>query len=104
MTTPLEFLIKAPEGVQGTDFRLVHLQERADGREFRAVTGGVFHASGGALRDEVAFEQTKIAKRTYKLTLPGDLPAGEYAFLAPGLTGSSAAGSTGRAYTFRVVE
>jgi hypothetical protein len=104
MTTPLEFLIKAPEGAQGTDFRLVHLQEKADAREFRTVTGGIFHAPGGALRDEVAFEQTKIAKRTYKLTLPGDLPPGEYVFLAPGLTGSSGAGSTGRAYTFRVVE
>jgi hypothetical protein len=104
MTTPLEFLIKAPEGAQGTDFRLVHLQEKADAREFRTVAGGIFHTPGGTLRDEVAFEQTKIAKRTYKLKLPGDLPPGEYVFLAPALTGSSAAGSTGRAYTFRVVE
>jgi hypothetical protein len=104
VTTPLEFLIKAPEGAQATDFRLVHLQEKGDGREFRTVAGGIFHAPGGALRDEVAFEQTKIAKRTYKLTLHGDLTPGEYVFLTPGLTGSSAAGSTGRAYTFRVVE
>ncbi|HEY4051781.1 MAG TPA: hypothetical protein VGM27_33425 [Acidobacteriaceae bacterium] len=104
MNTPLQFLIKAQDGVQGTDFLLVHLHEKPDAREFRTVTGGVFHASGGALRDEIAFEQTRIAKRTYKLKLPGNLPPGEYAFLSPGLTGSSAAGSTGRAYTFRVVE
>jgi hypothetical protein len=104
MSTPLEFLIKVPDGLQATDFRLVHLHEKPDAREFRTITGGVFHALGGALPDEIAFEQTRIAKRTYQLTLPGNLPPGEYGFLAPGLTGSSAAGSTGRAYTFRIVE
>jgi hypothetical protein len=104
MTTPLEFLIKAPDGLQGTDFLLVHLHEKPDAREFRTITGGVFHALGGTLRDEIAFEQTRIAKRTYKLTLPGNLPPGEYGFLAPGRTGASAAGSAGRAYTFRIVE
>jgi hypothetical protein len=104
MSAPLEFLIKAPDGLQGTDFLLVHLHEKPDAREFRTITGGVFHALGGALRDEIAFEQTRIAKRTYQLTLPGNLPPGEYGFLAPGLTGSAAAGTIGRAYTFRIVE
>lgn len=65
---------------------------------------GVFHASSGSSRDRIAFDQTRIAKRTYKIVLPDNLPQGEYAFLAPGLTGSSASGSTGKAYTFRLVE
>ncbi len=104
MNTPLQFIVKAPDGLQGTDFQLVHLHEKGDAREFRTITGGVLHASGGSSRDEIRFEETRIAKRTYRLTLPGDLARGEYAFLAPGSSGSSATGSTGRAYTFRLVE
>jgi hypothetical protein len=104
LNTPLEFLIKTPDGVEATDFQLVHMHQKNDAREFRTVTGGVFHASGGSARDSVAFEQSRIAKHTYKITLPTDLQPGEYAFLAPGLTGSSASGSTGKAYTFHLVE
>jgi hypothetical protein len=104
VNTPLEFLIKTADGVDATDFQLVHLHDKNDAREFRTVTGGVFHASGGATRDRVPFDQTKIAKRTYKLALPGNLEPGEYAFLAPGFTNSSVSGSIGKAYTFRVVE
>ena len=104
MNTPLEFLIKTPDGVEATDFQLVHLHDKSDAREFRTVTGGVFHASGGSSRDRITFDQTRIAKRTFKVALPANLPPGQYAFLAPGLTGSSASGSTGKAYTFRLVE
>ena len=99
--TPVEFLIKAPDGVQGTDYLLVHLAEKADSREFRRTAHGVFHTSGGILRDEIAFDQTKVASRTYKLTVPDDLPPGEYAFLVPAANTSSI---TGYAYTFRIVE
>jgi hypothetical protein len=34
------------------------------------MTGGVFHSSGGASRDAVAFEQKRVAKHTYEITLP----------------------------------
>ena len=104
MNTPLEFLIKTPDGVEATDFQLVRLHVKSDAREFRTVTGGVFHSSGGSTKDAIPFEQKRIAKRTYKITLPDTAPPGEYAFLAPGLTGSSASGSTGKAYTFHLVE
>jgi hypothetical protein len=104
MNTPLDFLIKVPDGIEATDFQLVHLHVKSDAREFRTVTGGVFHSSGGSARDAVHFEQTKVGKRTYKITLPDNMPSGEYAFLSPGLTGSSASGSTGKAYTFHLVE
>ncbi len=104
MNTPLEFLIKTPDGIEATDFQLVRLHVKSDAREFRTMTGGVIHSSGGSSRDQVQFQQTKLAKRTYKITLPDTAPAGEYAFLAPGLTGSSASGSTGKAYTFHLVE
>jgi hypothetical protein len=104
MNTPLDFLIKTPDGIEATDFQLVHLHEKSDAREFRTMTGGVFHRSGGASRDAVDFVQTRIAKHIYKIRLAANLPRGEYAFLAPGLTNSSASGSTGKAYTFRLVE
>lgn len=104
VNTPLEFLIKTPDGIEATDFQLVRLHTKSDAREFRTVTGGVIHSSGGSSRDAVHFEQTRIAKRTYKVSIPDTAPPGEYAFLAPGLTGSSASGSTGKAYTFHLVE
>jgi hypothetical protein len=104
MNTPLEFLIKTPDGIEATEFQLVRLHTKSDAREFRTVTGGVFHSSGGSSRDAVPFQQTRIAKRTYKISIPDTAPPGEYAFLAPGLTGSSASGSTGKAYTFHLVE
>jgi hypothetical protein len=104
INTPFEFLIKAPDGIEATDFQLVHLHVKSNAREFRTVTGGVFHSSGGSTRDAVPFKQTKVGKRVYKITLPDNMPPGEYAFLAPGLTGSSATGSTGKAYTFHFVE
>jgi hypothetical protein len=104
MNTPLDFLIKTPDGVEATDYRLVHLHEKSDAREFRTVTGGIFHRSGGSSRDAISFVQTRIAKHIYKIRLAANLPRGEYAFLAPGLTNSSASGSTGKAYTFRLVE
>ena len=106
LRSPLEFIIKAPDGVEGTDFQLVKMHTHSNSREFRTLTGGVIHSSGGSSRDAVKFEQTKIAKHTYKITFPDSekLLTGEYAFLAPGITGSTAAGSTGKAYTFHFLE
>jgi hypothetical protein len=97
MNAPLEFIIKTADGVDATDFQLVLLHDKNDGREFRTL-------AGGETQDQIGFEQTRIAKRTYKLALPGHLSPGEYAFLVPGLINSSAGGSIGKAYTFRVVE
>lgn len=104
VNTPLEFIIKAPDNSEATDFQLVHLHAKSDAREFRTMTGGVFHASGGATRDAIQFEQKKLAKHVYSVVLPPNLAPGEYAFLSPGLSNSTAAGSTGKAFTFRFVE
>jgi hypothetical protein len=83
----LDFLIKTVSGVDATDFQLVYLRHGRNAREFRRVTGGVFHVSGGSTRDEIEFGQTKIASQVYKITLP-ELQAREYAFLAPGIISS----------------
>jgi hypothetical protein len=100
---PLEVLIYAPEGVAITEYQLLHLRENGDAREFRTVTGGVFHQSGGAIRDVLPFEGKKIASRTYKVTL-SQLSPGEYGFLPPGAVTSSSSASIGKMYTFRLIE
>ncbi len=82
----------------------MRLHTQSHSREFRTMTGGVFHESGGATRDNVDFQQQKTAKRCYLVSLPAEAKPGEYGFIAPGLTNSSASGSTGKIYTFHFVE
>jgi len=99
VVTPVEFLIVTPEGVAVTEYQLLKLQEKKDAREFR------MHASGGAKRDLLPFPQwTKIAPRTYLVTVQA-LSPGEYGFLPPGAyVSTSASAQLGKMYTFRVVE
>jgi len=103
VTSPLEVLIYAPEGVAITEYQLLHLHEEKNAREFRTVTGGVMHVSGGATRDVIPFEGKKVASRMYKALLP-NLAAGEYGFLPPGAVTSSNSASIGKMYTFRLIE
>jgi hypothetical protein len=72
-------------------------------REFRTVTGGVLHASGGAQNNVMEFTFNKVASRTYRVEL-GNLSVGEYGFLAPGTTASLNAASQGKVYTFRIAD
>jgi hypothetical protein len=102
LTAPIDFLIVAPEGDAITEYQLLHLHAHGDSREFRAVTGGVFHVSGGAARDLVQFESTKTASRTYIVNI--SLGSGEYGFLPPGAFTSTNAASSGKIYSFRVIE
>jgi len=104
LALPIEVLIYAPEGVAITEYQLLHLHENPDNREFRTVTGGVMHVSGGATRDIIPFEGKKIAPRMYKVLLPATLGAGEFGFLPPGGAMSSSNASLGKMYTFRIME
>jgi len=103
VTSPLEVVIYAPEGVAITEYQLLHLRQEKDSREFRTVTGGVMHVSGGATRDIVPFEGKKVAPRMYRILLP-NLGAGEYGFLPPGAVGSANSASIGKMYTIHVIE
>lgn len=103
VTSPLEVVIYAPEGVAITEYQLLHLRPQKDSREFRTMTGGVFHSSGGATRDVVPFEGKKVASRTFRVILP-NLGAGEYGILPPGAVGSASSASVGKLYTFRLIE
>src|ERR1035441_1297445 len=76
-TNPLEFLIKTLEGTSVQEYQLLRLHKKSNRREFRSVTGGILHVSGGAQRDQVAFQPEKVGNRTWKIALR-DLPIGEY--------------------------
>lgn len=114
--TPIEFVIKCTEGVTPAEYMLLKLDEKGDRREFRAVTGGVYHSSGGAQKNAIKFDFQKIASRTYKVVLTG-LKKGEYGLLPPGsgsvgAIGGGTSGQTvqggsmqsGKLYTFGVME
>jgi hypothetical protein len=104
IATPIEILIYAPEGVAVTEYQLLRLHEHSNNREFRTMTGGVFHTSGGASRDSMDFEGKKVASRTFMINLP-KLQTGEYGFLPPGAQGSThASGTLGKIYSFTIIE
>jgi len=82
----------------------VQLHESKDAREFRTVTGGVMHVSGGATRDLVNFDSRKLAPRTYEIVLQ-KLEPGEYGLLPPASSDATAStGRVGKIYSFRILE
>jgi hypothetical protein len=116
LSMPMELVIRCTEGVTPSEYMLLKLDEKGDRREFRAVTGGVYHSSGGAEKNAIKFDFQKIAPRTYKVILTG-LKKGEYGFLPPGAgsvgaMGGGASGQTvqggsmqsGKLYTFGIME
>jgi len=101
---PPQFIFRLPEGVEITEYQLIRLHTHAHSREFRTVTGGVFHQSGGAMRDTLFFEYEKIAPRTYSVNL-SNLRPGEYGFLPPGaVLSSNPSAQLGKMYSFCVVD
>ena len=102
--TPVEFLIVVRDGDAPVEYQLLRLRAKSKYREFRSVTGGVFHASTGASRDLVQFQSVKVAPLTYKITLPAGLTPGEYGFLPPGAFASRNLASSGMMYTFSLRE
>ena len=100
LSSPIEFFIKTPEGTSATEYQLLRLYEKGNRREFRALTGGVYHASGGAERTAVSFTPEKVSGRIWRIRLNG-LERGEYGFLPPGVSASSIAAS-GKIYAFGV--
>jgi hypothetical protein len=98
---PIELLIYMPEGVAASEYDFIRFRINSDNREFRVLTGGVFHSTGGADRDEVKFNPVKTAPHTYQFTVDKDVGGGEYGILPPG-TGNVTNG--GKIYTFAIVE
>ena len=104
ITFPAVFAIYVPEGTAITEYQLLRLRDSGNAREFRAVTGGVIHESGGSTRDAVQYQPQKIAPRVYQISLEQTLGKGEYGFLPPGNFGAKNMGSTGKIYAVSVPE
>jgi hypothetical protein len=98
---PIEILLYTPEGVAASEYTFVRFRLNSSNREFRILTGGVFHSSGGADRDEVPFKPVRTAPRTYEFTVENNIAGGEFGILPPG-TGNVTNG--GKIYTFAIVE
>ena len=98
---PIEFLIYTPDGVTGSEYDLLQFRLNSKNREFRVLTGGVIHSTGGAKRDEVPFKTVRIAPHSYTFSVGRDTPGGEYGILPPG-TGNVTNG--GKIYTFAISE
>ena len=98
---PTEFLIYTADGVEGSEYDLLRFRLNSKDREFRTLTGGIFHSTSGAQRDEQPFQPKRIATHTYTFTVPRETPGGEYGILPPG-TGNITNG--GKIYTFAMSE
>lgn len=104
VTFPAVMAVYVPEGTEITEYQLLRLRQSGNNREFRSVTGGVYHVSGGATRDAVQFEPRKIAPRVYQITLDPSAGKGEYGLLPPGSYGSHNMASAGKIYSISIVE
>ena len=98
---PIEFLIYTPDGVTASEYELVRFRLNSKDREFRVLTGGVIHSTGGAQRDDVPIKLTKVGPRAWSFRLASDTPGAEYGILPPG-TGNVTNG--GKIYTFAISE
>ena len=102
LANPVELVVKTADGTSVTEYQLLRLYEKGNRREFRAMTGGVFHATGGAERTSIDFKPEKIAERTWRIRFQ-NLDRGEYGLLPPGISSASIS-SSGKMYTFSVTE
>jgi len=101
LPTGVEILIYAPQGTESTEYDFLRFREHSDSREFRTLTGGVFHSQSGADRDEIEFHPKKIAPQMYTFTVPVDIEKGEYGVLPPASAGMQ---GTGKIFTFSIIE
>jgi hypothetical protein len=105
LKAPAEFILYVPEGRSPGEYQLLKFHINTDSREFRSLTGGIVHVTGGATRDAVDFTSRKIAPRVYAITLPASIGKGEYGFLPPlDLVSQTNLASSGKIYTFAIVE
>lgn len=104
LTFPVVFAVYVSEGTAITEYQLLRYRTHDTSREFRSMTGGVFHSSGGAARDTVDFQSQKIAPRLYQITLDAALGKGEYGLLPPGSYSSSNMASGGKVYSVSILE
>lgn len=103
LTRSTPILLYMPQGTSAIEFLLIRFRPGAQkSREFRSETGGMFHSSTGAARDEVVFHPTRISRQVYTFNLPDEVGKGEYGILPPQSNGN--AGFGGKIFTFKIIE
>jgi hypothetical protein len=110
------FYLYVTEGTDSSDYTLLRLNKKSDHREFQIGSfGGITGGKSGIKQDkEVGVSSEHVAIRMYKLTLDGDLKAGEYGFFMGTGQGNTMAGAkggnrsggaaSGRIYDFSILE
>jgi len=104
LKTGIELLIYTTPGTSPDEYDFLRFEQHKDSREFRTLTGGVFHSESGSARDEVDFHPTKIAPQMYTFTVPADIVKGEYGVLPPGSNNQRGFADTGKIFTFSIPE
>src|SRR5215469_1258610 len=69
LQAPIEILIYAPPSVDIAEYDFLRFRINSDNREFRVMTGGVFHSESGAQRDEVPYHPVKAGPRSWRFTI-----------------------------------
>ena len=110
------FYLYVPDGIDASDYLLIHLNKKSDHREFQIGSfGGITGGKSGVKRDkEVSMQSEHVGIRTYKITLDGELKPGEYAFFngtgqantMAGARGGNRSGgaASGRVWDFTIPE
>lgn len=103
LTNPVTFVLRCADGTAPTEYQLIQLDTKSDRREFTESKVGLMGASGGVDKQAIAINFQRVGHDTYKGTI-SDLKVGQYGFLAPGALASANGASTGKLYTFGIVE
>jgi hypothetical protein len=103
LTAPVALVLRCADGTAPTEYQLVALDAKKDSREFTEAKAGLTGASGGVNKDAISMKFEKLGRSTYRTTLP-ELKKGEYGILAPGALASANGASSGKLYTFGVIE
>jgi hypothetical protein len=104
LQTGIEVLIYTPPGTDAAEYDFLRFEQHKDGREFRTLTGGVFHSESGSARDELEFHPVRIAPQMYTFKVPNDIIKGEYGVLPPGSSNQRGFADTGKIFTFSIPE
>jgi hypothetical protein len=103
IASPVELLIKAAEGVAATEYQILTLETKGDRREFEAFQMGFASAKSGARKGLIEPKFEKVGKAMYRTTLEG-VKRGEYGILPPGAVTSASTASSGKMYSFGLIE
>jgi hypothetical protein len=104
LTADTNILIFMQDNYTASDYVLVRLHRNSNNREFRAVTGGVFHSSGGATKDTVEFGSQKVAPHMYRLIFSNPPSPGEYGIIPPGAIATTTLAARGKIFSFSIIE